>query len=109
MLKTIIEIVIWILCIYGAFSIIQDYIKFSTYKKIEENIKLIITVKNCENGIEEYIRELTYGRNFYNSLTVIDLDSEDETKKILHKLEEEKYNMNVLDKNEGRIYLNNLI
>ena len=109
MLNIFIDIIIWIFCIYGVFSIIQDYIKFNTYKKVEENIKLIITVKDCENEIEEYIRELTYGRNFYNSLIVIDLDSNDETKKILNKLEEEKYNMNIMDKEQGRIYLNNLI
>ena len=27
-------------------------------QKIEENVKLIMTVKNVENGIENYVREL---------------------------------------------------
>lgn len=109
MLNFIVELVIWVLCIYGLFSIIQDCVNFNTYKKLEENIKFVMTVKNVENGIEEYIRELTYGRNFYNNLIVIDLDSEDDTANILHKLEKEKFNMKVLTKKEGEKYLNDMI
>lgn len=109
MLEFIVQLVIWILCIYGLFSIIQDCVNFNTYKKLEENIKFVMTVKNVENEIEEYIRELTYGRNFYNNLVVIDLESEDDTMDILHKLEREKFNMKVLDKNEGIEYLKNMV
>lgn len=109
MLEFIVQLVIWVLCIYGLFAIIQDSVNFYTYKKIEENIEFILTVKNVENGIEEYIRELTYGRNFYNNLIVIDLGSEDDTMEILHKLEKEKFNMKVFDKASGEEYLQNLI
>lgn len=105
MFDFLIQLILWILCIYGLFSIIQDCVNENTYKKLEENIKFVMTVKNVENGIEEYIRELTYGRNFYNNLVVIDMDSEDDTKEILHKLEREKFNMKVLDKEEGEQYL----
>lgn len=109
MLNFIVELVIWVFCIYGLFSVIQDCVNFNTYKKLEENIKFVMTVKNVENGIEEYIRELTFGRNFYNNLIVIDLDSEDDTMNILHKLEKEKFNMKILNKEEGEKYLYNLI
>jgi len=109
MFEFLIELIIWILCIYGLFSIIQDCVNFNTYKKLEENIKFVMTVKNVENGIEEYIRELTYGRNFYNNLVVIDMGSDDDTVEILHKLEKEKFNMKVLDKKEGEEYLNNML
>lgn len=105
MFDFLIQLVLWILCIYGLFSMIQDCVNEKTYKKLEENIKFVMTVKNVENGIEEYIRELTYGRNFYNNLVVIDMDSEDDTKEILQKLEREKFNMKVLDKQEGEKYL----
>ncbi len=109
MFDFLIQLVIWILCIYGLFSVIQDCVNFNTYKKLEENIKFVMTVKNVENGIEEYIRELTYGRNFYNNLVVIDMESEDDTMEILHKLEREKFNMKVLDKEEGTKYLNDMV
>ena len=109
MLDFIIEIIIWVLCIYGFFSIIQDYINYQTAKKVQENIKFVMTVKNVENGIEEYIRELSFGRNFYNNFVIIDLDSDDGTMPILRKLEKEKYNMKVMDKQEGMKYLNNMV
>lgn len=109
MLDFVVQLIIWILCIYGLFSIIQDCVNFNTYKKIEENVKFVMTVKNVENGIEEYIRELTYGRNFYNNLVVIDLDSTDDTIQILHRLEKEKFNMKVMNKDEGMEYLSNMV
>ena len=109
MVEFIMQLIIWILCIYGLFSIIQDCVNFNTYKKLEENIKFVMTVKNVENGIEEYIRELTFGRNFYNTLVVIDLESEDDTLEILHKLEKEKFNMKVLEKEEGIEYLSKMV
>ena len=109
MVEFIMQLIIWILCIYGLFSIIQDCVNFNTYKKLEENIKFVMTVKNVENGIEEYIRELTFGRNFYNNLVVIDLESEDDTLEILHKLEKEKFNMKVLEKEEGIEYLSKMV
>lgn len=109
MLEFVIQLIVWILCIYGLFSIIQDCVNFNTYKKLEENIQFVMTVKNVENGIEEYIRELTYSRNFYNNLVVIDMDSTDDTINILHRLENEKFNMKVLDKESGSEYLKNMI
>lgn len=109
MLNFVVRLVVWILCVYGVFSIIQDYIQSHTYRKIEENIKFVMTVKNVEDGIEEYIRDLTYGRNFYHHLVVVDMDSTDDTLKILHRLEREKFNMKVLEKEEGKKYLQNIV
>ncbi len=109
MLNFMVQLIIWILCIYGLFSIIQDCVKFNMYKKIEENIKFVMTVQNVENGIEEYIRELTYSRNFYHNLVVIDMESTDDTLKILHSLEKETFNMRVLEKEEGKKYLQNMV
>lgn len=109
MLNFVVQLIIWILCIYGFFSVIQDCVNFNTYRKLEENIKFVMTVKNVENGIEEYIRELTYGRNFYNNLVVIDMDSTDDTLEILHKLEREKFNMKVLEKEEGKKYIQDMV
>ena len=87
MIEIIIYGIIWCFAIYGILVMIQEIVRNSTYKKIEENVKLIVTVKNVEDGIENYIRELSFGRNFYNNLVIIDLDSEDETMCILKELE----------------------
>ena len=84
---------------------IQENTRKSTYRKLEENVKLIMTVKDVENGIENYIRELNFGNNFYNNLVVIDLGSQDDTLCILKELEEENLNLKILDKEEGKEYL----
>jgi hypothetical protein len=68
-----------------------------------------MTVKNVENGIENYVRELNMGRNFYNNLVVIDMGSEDETLCILKELEKENINLKILNKIEGKEYLNKQI
>ena len=109
MLNFILEVIKWVLCLYGLFSVIQDYMNYKIYEKIKEKIKFVMTVKDVEDGIETYIRELTFGKNFFNRLVVIDLDSNDDTNKILHRLEKEKYNMKVLNKEEGKKYLSNMI
>ena len=62
-------------------------------------------VKDAEEGIESYIREISLGRNFYNNLVVIDLNSEDETVKILEELKNENINMKILNKEEGIDYI----
>lgn len=108
MFETFSYIVIWCFFIYGILSLLQDVFRTNTYKKIEENVKLIMTVKDVENGIENYVRELSCGRNFFNNLVVIDLDSNDETLKILRELEKENYNMKILTKEEGKKYLEHI-
>ena len=88
---------------------IQDITRNYTYQKVEKNVKLIMTVKNVENGIENYIRELKFSKNFYNNLVVIDLESTDDTLEILRELEKENINMKILTKSEGKEYLNKQI
>ncbi len=105
MVETVIYIIIWCFCVYGFLSLIQDINRSNTYKKIEENVKIIMTVKDVENGIENYVREISCGRNFYNNLVIIDLDSKDETLNILKQLENECFNIKILSKEEGKIYL----
>ena len=103
--EAFVYIIVWCFFIYGIMSLLQDITRNSTYKKIEENVKLIMTVKDVEDGIENYVRELSCGRNFYNNLVIIDLDSNDETLKILKELEKENMNMKILTKEEGKRYL----
>ena len=55
-------------------------------------------------GIENYIREIMMGKNFYNNLVVIDMGSSDDTMCILKNMEKDM-NMKVLDKKSGKEYL----
>ena len=105
MFEVVLYIMIWCFFLYGIFSLIQDIYRNSTYKRIEENVKLIMTVKDVENGIENYVRELSCGRNFFNNLVIIDLDSNDDTLCILKELEKENVNMKILNKIDGINYL----
>ena len=73
------------------------------------NIKIILTVKNVECGIENYIRELKFGKNFFNNLVVIDLDSVDNTVEILNEIEKECINMKTLTRKEGIDYINEML
>ena len=100
--------IIWCFAVYGILVMLQEITRNNTYHKIEENVKLIMTVKNAEDGIENYVRELSFGRNFYNNLVVIDMESDDDTLDILKELEKENKNMKILNKQEGKKYLENL-
>ncbi len=100
--------IIWCFAVYGILVMLQEITRNNTYHKIEENVKLIMTVKNAEDGIENYVRELSFGRNFYNNLVVIDMESDDDTLDILKELEKENINMKILNKQEGKKYLENL-
>ncbi len=100
--------IIWCFAVYGVLVMLQEITRNNTYHKIEENVKLIMTVKNAEDGIENYVRELSFGRNFYNNLVVIDMESDDDTLCILKELEKENINMKILSKQEGKKYLENL-
>lgn len=109
MFETIVYGIIWCFALYGILVMIQDISRNLTYQKVEKNVKLIMTVKDVEDGIENYIRELKFSKNFYNNLVVIDLGSSDETFEILKKLEKENVNMKILTKAEGKEYLNKQI
>lgn len=109
MFEAVVYGIIWCFAIYGILVMIQDITRSFTYQKVEENVKLIMTVKNVEDGIENYIRELKFSKNFYNNLVVIDLGSTDDTLDILRELERENINMKILTQTEGKEYLNKQI
>ena len=109
MFRFVLEILLWSLCIYGILSLVKDIFEANTYNKISQNVKLILAVKAVEEGIENYIRELNFGKNFYNNLAVIDLDSKDRTKEILEELQKDCINIKVLEKDEGKEYVEKLI
>lgn len=99
----------WIFFLYGIHSFTSELLKVNTYKKIKEKIKIIMIAKDVEEGIESYIREISFGKNFYNNLVFIDNNSEDDTLKILYELQKEEFNIKVLNDKEGKEYLSNII
>lgn len=105
MIEFIVYFLIWIFCVYGILSLIQDNIRIKSYRAIQEKVKIILTVKDVEDGIENYIRELSVGKNFFNNLIVIDMESRDDTVKILKELEDENINLKILEKQDGKVYL----
>ena len=109
MLNFIVEVVIWVLCVYGLLSIIKDILEEHSYKRIKHNVKLILTVKDVEDGIEDYIRQLNFSKNFFKNLVVIDLDSKDKTLDIVRKLTDEGMNIKLLERKDGIEYLEKTI
>ena len=105
MLEMLIYALLWCFAIYGMLVMIQEILKVTSYDEIKENVKLIMLVKNAEDGIENYIREISLGNNYYNNLVAIDLKSENNTVKILEEIENESMNIKVLNRKEGEEYL----
>lgn len=109
MLDFLISCIFWIFFIFGIYSYFIDVFKINTYKKIKEKIKIILIGKDVGEGIESYIREISYGKNFYNNLVFIDNDSNDDTLEVLEGLLNEEFNIKVLNKEEGKKYLEQTI
>ena len=109
MLDFLISCFFWIFFIFGIYSYFVDILKINTYKKIKEKLKIILIGKDVGEGIESYIREISYGKNFYNNLVFIDNNSKDDTLDVLSGLQKEEFNIKVLNKEEGKEYLEKTI
>lgn len=87
--------IIWILAIYGFIEIVKTIVYYFTTTNIKENgTYMIIAVKNQENNIECFIRNLLfrilYGKEeSIKNIIITDLDSQDATMEILKKLEKD--------------------
>ena len=83
---------LWVLALYGLFEIIKTIIYTYTYTNLKaDGIYVIIAAKNQERKIEGFLRSflfrLLYGKEEnIKDVIVVDLNSTDETKKILEKL-----------------------
>ena len=92
MVDFIVNGVFWVLALYGLFEIIKNIIYIYTYTNLKsDGIYMIIAAKNQENKIEGFLRtllfRLIYGKEeFIKEVIVTDLDSTDDTMKILTKL-----------------------
>lgn len=108
-----ISVIIWTLALYGLFEIIKNIIYICTYTKLNSNgIHFIITVKNQEDKIECYLRNILfriiYGKEEMNNIIVVDLNSKDNTKKILEKLSMEYEQIKLLNWRECKELIENI-
>lgn len=92
MLEFVLKTIFWTLAIYGLFEILKNIIYICTYTKLKsDGIYIIIAVKNQEDKIEGFLRSLIfkilYGREeYFKNIIVADMQSTDDTKKIVEKL-----------------------
>ena len=93
-METFISILIWTLALYGLLEIIKNIIYICTYTQLNsKGIYLLIATKNQEENIECFLRNLLfriiYGKEEVKDIFVVDLNSKDNTKKIVETLSNE--------------------
>lgn len=73
----IIQIVFWVLFMYGFLSLIQDIVTEFTYKKYNKHIKVFVCIDDFENQIENFERELSRVKwQFKNiGINIVNMDS----------------------------------
>lgn len=112
-METILTIIIWTLAIYGLLEIVKNIIYICTYTKLNtKGIYLLVAVKNQEENIEYFLRnilfKIIYGKEEIKNITVVDLNSKDNTKKIVENLEKEYEQINLLNWKECKELLENI-
>lgn len=101
MLEFILNGIFWVLALYGLFELIKNIIYICTYTNLKsDGIYVIIATKNQENKIEGFIRTLLfrimYGKeDCVKDVILTDLNSADDTMKILNKLSKDYDNIKV--------------
>lgn len=89
--------IIWILAIYGIISIVKDILIKIKYKNILNGVEHYIYVKNAEDSVEAYVRDMIFKYPDMKNFIIVDKNSQDNTYKILEKLKEE-YNFITIQK-----------
>lgn len=112
-METFISIIIWTLALYGLFEIVKNIIYICTYTKLNsKGIYFIITVKNQEERIECFLRNLlfriVYGKEEVKNILVVDLNSKDNTKKIVENLSNEYEQIKLLNWKECKELVENI-
>lgn len=112
-MELIISIIIWTLALYGLFEIIKNIVYICTYTKLNtDGIYLLVVVKNQEENIEFFLRNLIfriiYGKEEVKNILVVDLNSKDNTKKIVENLEKEYEQINLLNIKDCKELIDNI-
>lgn len=112
-MEMFISIIIWTLALYGLFEIVKNIIYICTYTHLNsKGIYFIIAVKNQEEKIECFFRNLLfriiYGKEEIKNVFVIDLNSKDNTKKIIENLNKEYEQINLLSWKDCKELIENI-
>lgn len=96
MLSIFISIFIYLLAFYGAIVLVLTIVNSMRFRVQEDNpkMKLIVLVKDNEDNVEGAVRGIFSGEllrklRVSGKLTMLDMGSKDDTKKILSKLADE--------------------
>ena len=114
MLDFILNGILWTLALYGFFEIIKNIIYICTYTNLKsDGIYIIIAAKNQENKIEGFLRtilfRIMYGKeDCVKDVIVTDLDSTDDTMKILNKLSKDYDEIKVVNWKECKEVIDNI-
>ena len=112
-METGMAVIIWTLALYGLFEIIKNIIYICTYTKLNsKGIYLLLAVKNQEENIEYFLRnilfKIIYGKEEIKNVMVVDLNSKDNTKKIVEKLEKEYEQISLLNWKDCKELMENI-
>ena len=113
-MEIVLNTIFWTLAIYGFFEIIKNVIYIFTYTRMRSTgIYVIIAVKNQEEKIEGFLRsilfKILYGREDYlKNIIVADLNSTDNTKEIVQKLQDEYDCLKLLNWKECKDIIDNV-
>lgn len=106
MIEFILNCILWVCALYGLIEIIKNIIYIHSCNKIKtEGIHLIVAVKNQEDKIEGFLRTLNfrflYGKeDCVENIIILDLNSCDNTKKIVENFSNDCSNIKILNWNE---------
>ncbi|MBR3720453.1 MAG: hypothetical protein IKN09_01775 [Clostridia bacterium] len=106
MIDFFINCILWVCAIYGIIEIIKNVIYIHSCNRIKtDGIHMIIAVKNKEDIIEGFLRNLNfrilYGKeNLIENIIVLDLNSNDNTKRIVERFSNDCSNVKLINWNE---------
>ncbi len=95
-----VQVFSWILIMYGLLSLLQDIVTEFTYKRFNKNIKVFICIRDFENEIENFEREISKVKwQFKNiSINVVNMDEEISDEVVKNFFEGSR--VNIYSKNE---------
>lgn len=107
----VIKVIFSVIVVYGILSLVQDLINEFTYKRISHDMKVVIFANNLEEKIEQFIVEFYQMKkvNAYKKIVVVDLEEDDEIEKIKTRLYNSEINVDILSKEQGKEYLEEII
>ena len=108
-----ITMITWTLALYGLFEIIKNIVYICTCTKLNsKGIYLLVAVKDQEENIEYFLINvlfrIIYSKEEIKNLIIIDLNSKDNTKKIIEKLQKEYEQINLLSWKECKELIENI-